>query len=41
MSNQEQAQADIKRLAVRHDGEEVAERMSTGQFTKQVRETIR
>lgn len=39
--DQEQAQADIRALAVRYDGEEVAERMATGQFTKQVRETIR
>ena len=39
--DQEVAQADIKRLAVRYDGPEVAEQMSTNQFTKQVRETIR
>jgi PPOX class probable F420-dependent enzyme len=39
--DQETAQADIKRLAVRYDGEEVAERMAANQFRKQERETIR
>jgi PPOX class probable F420-dependent enzyme len=39
--DQEAAQADIKRLAVRYDGEAEAERMAAAQFRKQQRETIR
>ncbi|HEU5327464.1 MAG: PPOX class F420-dependent oxidoreductase [Thermomicrobiales bacterium] len=39
--DQDAAQADIKRLAVRYDGAAEAERMSTKQFRKQQRETIR
>jgi PPOX class probable F420-dependent enzyme len=39
--DQEQAQADIKRLAVRYHGPERGEQMAAGQFRQQERETIR
>lgn len=39
--DQEQAQADIARLAVRYEGPERGEQMAANQFRKQRRETIR
>jgi PPOX class probable F420-dependent enzyme len=38
--DQERAQADIKALAVRYDGEEVAEQKARERFSKQKRVTI-